>query len=244
MSAAGLLTQATRVPSGAIGGGRVGYATTAVLHAGFGDVGTWLALIAAVPIGVLCVTRVSYAAVARLTTVRLAKLRRRRAVSAPAARAAVEATAAAEALLAEVHAPPVVVEPSRPRGRLAEQGLAWQETFDFGRGGAEAFQLPPVGLLKVPPASELKRTRVELQDNAETIRRKLQDFEVEGRIVQVSPGPIITSYEFEPAAGIKISQVVNLGDDLALALKSASVRIVGRFRAAAPSPSRCRTTRR
>jgi len=139
----------------------------------------------------------------------------------------VEATAAAEALLAEVHAPPVVVEPSRPRGRLAEQGLAWQETFDFGRGGAEAFQLPPVGLLKVPPASELKRTRVELQDNAETIRRKLQDFEVEGRIVQVSPGPIITSYEFEPAAGIKISQVVNLGDDLALALKSASVRIVG-----------------
>jgi len=227
MSAAGLLTQATRVPSGAIGGGRVGYATTAVLHAGFGDVGTWLALIAAVPIGVLCVTRVSYAAVARLTTVRLAKLRRRRAVSAPAARAAVEATAAAEALLAEVHAPPVVVEPSRPRGRLAEQGLAWQETFDFGRGGAEAFQLPPVGLLKVPPASELKRTRVELQDNAETIRRKLQDFEVEGRIVQVSPGPIITSYEFEPAAGIKISQVVNLGDDLALALKSASVRIVG-----------------
>jgi len=227
MSAAGLLTQATRVPSGAIGGGLVGYATIAVLHAGFGDVGTWLALIAAVPIGVLCVTRVSYAAVARLTTVRLAKLRRRRAVSAPAARAAVEATAAAEALLAEVHAPPVVVEPSRPRGRLAEQGLAWQETFDFGRGGAEAFQLPPVGLLKVPPASELKRTRVELQDNAETIRRKLQDFEVEGRIVQVSPGPIITSYEFEPAAGIKISQVVNLGDDLALALKSASVRIVG-----------------
>jgi len=227
MSAAGLLTQATRVPSGAIGGGLVGYATTAVLHAGFGDVGTWLALIAAVPIGVLCVTRVSYAAVARLTTVRLAKLWRRRAVSAPAARAAVEATAAAEALLAEVHAPPVVVEPSRPRGRLAEQGLAWQETFDFGRGGAEAFQLPPVGLLKVPPASELKRTRVELQDNAETIRRKLQDFEVEGRIVQVSPGPIITSYEFEPAAGIKISQVVNLGDDLALALKSASVRIVG-----------------
>jgi len=68
---------------------------------------------------------------------------------------------------------------------------------------------------------------VELQDNAETIRRKLLDFEVEGRIVQVSPGPIITSYEFEPAAGVKISQVVNLGDDLALALKSASVRIVG-----------------
>ncbi len=223
VSTAGLLTQTTSAGSGAVGGGVVGRAITAVLHAGFGDVGTWLTLVAAVPIGVLCVTRVSYAAVARVTTARLAKLRRRTALPASAGRVAAERPPAEP----EIVALPVVVEPSRPRGRLAEQGLAWQETFDFGGGGAEAFQLPPVGLLKVPPAAELKRTREELQDNAETIRRKLQDFEVEGRIVQVSPGPIITSYEFEPATGVKISQVVNLGDDLALALKSASVRIVG-----------------
>jgi S-DNA-T family DNA segregation ATPase FtsK/SpoIIIE len=70
-------------------------------------------------------------------------------------------------------------------------------------------------------------THEQLQENAETLRRKLLDFEVEGRIVQVSPGPIITSYEFEPAAGVKVSQVVNLADDLALALKSSAVRIVG-----------------
>src|SRR5437879_11487898 len=70
-------------------------------------------------------------------------------------------------------------------------------------------------------------TNAELQDNAETLRKKLLDFEVEGRIVQVSPGPIITSYEFEPAAGVKISRVVNLADDLALGLKAAAVRIVG-----------------
>ena len=227
VSAAGLLTQATR--NGAIGGGLVGYAATGVLHAGFGNVGTWLMLLTAIPIGVLCVTRVSYAAVVRITTSRLVKLRKRRAHSSPAVRVPPELVAAPmlDAAEPEVIALPVVVEPARPRGRLAEQGLAWQENFDFGGGGVAAFQLPPVGLLKVPPASELKRTREELQDNAETIRRKLQDFEVEGRIVQVSPGPIITSYEFEPAAGVKISQVVNLGDDLALALKSASVRIVG-----------------
>jgi S-DNA-T family DNA segregation ATPase FtsK/SpoIIIE len=198
-----------------------------VLQAGFGDVGTWLMLLAAIPIGVLCVTRVSYAAVVRVTTSRLTKLRKRRAQSAPAPRVPVELAPEVEPQAPEIVALPVVVEPSRPRGRLAEQGLAWQENFDFGGGGAAAFQLPPVGLLKIPPPSELRRTREELQDNAETIRRKLQDFEVEGRIVQVSPGPIITSYEFEPAAGVKISQVVNLGDDLALALKSASVRIVG-----------------
>src|SRR5207244_6858026 len=127
IAAAGLLTQATRVRSGAVGGGLVGYATTGVLHAGFGDVGTWLALVAAVPIGVLCVTRVSYAAVARVTTARLAKLRRRTALPASAGRVAAERPAAEP----EVVALPVGVEPSRPRGRLAEQGLAWQETFDF-----------------------------------------------------------------------------------------------------------------
>ena len=119
------------------------------------------------------------------------------------------------------------MEPARAKSTLMEKGLSWQETFDFGKHGAEAFQLPPVGLLQAPSATELKRTREELQDNAEILRRKLADFEVDGRIVQVSPGPIITSYEFEPAAGVKVAQVVNLADDLALALKAASVRIVG-----------------
>ena len=50
---------------------------------------------------------------------------------------------------------------------------------------------------------------------------------MDGHIVQASPGPVITSYEFEPAAGVKVSQVVNLSDDLALAMKAAAVRIIG-----------------
>ncbi|MEK7709899.1 MAG: DNA translocase FtsK, partial [candidate division NC10 bacterium] len=123
--------------------------------------------------------------------------------------------------------PPIVVEPAKAKSGLMEKGLAWQETFDFGKGGRPAFQLPPIGLLKAPPASELRQTREELQSNADILRKKLQDFGVEGRIVQVNPGPVITSYEFEPAPGIKVSQVVNLADDLALSMKAASVRIVG-----------------
>ena len=94
-----------------------------------------------------------------------------------------------------------------------------------------------------PPPS-VTRTREELQANAETLRKKLQDFDVEGRIVQVSPGPVITSYEFEPAPGIKVSQVVNLSDDLALSMKAAAVRIVGPIPGAARWRSRCRTRRR
>jgi DNA segregation ATPase FtsK/SpoIIIE, S-DNA-T family len=238
VAAAGILQQAAdtfvaeRVTRGGIlaAGGSVGWMLSAGLHAALGRVGAWLLLIAAVPVGVLLVTQTSYAAMVRLGIARLGRMRRARQVArvaAPRVEPAVAPVAPLEMPGAEEPSLPVVVEPAKPRGRLMEQGLAWQETFDFGKGGAQAFQLPPVGLLKPPPSEELRRTREELQDNAEVLRRKLQDFEVEGRIVQVSPGPIITSYEFEPAPGIKVSQVVNLCDDLALALKAASVRIVG-----------------
>jgi DNA segregation ATPase FtsK/SpoIIIE-like protein len=94
VSAAGLLTQATSVKSGGVGGGLVGHAATGLLHSGFGNVGTWLALVSAIPIGVLCVTRASYAAVLRVTSSRFTRLKRRRA-PAVAERAAVEAPAAA-----------------------------------------------------------------------------------------------------------------------------------------------------
>ena len=242
LASAGLLQQAAetfvaeRITRGGIlaTGGSIGWVLSSALQATLGRFGAWLTLLAVVPVAVLLVTQASYAAVVRLAAARVARFRRERraAVRTTTPRLVLEPAAALSAsALSDVEAeeppPPVVVEPARPRGRLMEQGLAWQETFDFGKGGAQSFQLPPVGLLKPPPPEELKRTREELQDNAEVLRRKLQDFEVEGRIVQVSPGPIITSYEFEPAPGVKVSQVVNLADDLALALKAASVRIVG-----------------
>ena len=236
LAAAGLLQQATdsfaaaRVTRGGIvpAGGFTGWAAAAALHATIGNAGAWLLLLTTVPVGALLVTQTSYAAVTRLLSARLARLRTRRAAGRPALRvvAALPVIADAPMEAAEL-ALPTIVEPARPKSTLMEKGLSWQETFDFGQHGAEAFQLPPVGLLQAPSATELKHTREELQDNAEILRRKLADFEVDGRIVQVSPGPIITSYEFEPAAGVKVAQVVNLADDLALALKAASVRIVG-----------------
>jgi S-DNA-T family DNA segregation ATPase FtsK/SpoIIIE len=213
-------------------GGFIGWTIAATLHTAIGNAGTWLLLFTAVPVGALMVTQTSYTAVMRLVTTRLARLRRRHAVVRPGMSSRAAAMALPELDPEPVEAAaelqlPTIVEPSRPKSTLMDKGLSWQETFDFGKGGAESFQLPPVGLLHPPPPSELKRTREELQDNAEILRRKLADFEVDGRIVQVSPGPIITSYEFEPAPGVKVSQVVNLADDLALALKAASVRIMG-----------------
>jgi len=210
-------------------GGFTGWAAAVVLHATVGDAGAWLLLLTAVPVGALLVTQTSYAALTRLVTARLATLRKRRAFAPLATtRALTPPPLIADASTDTVELPlPTIVEPARAKSTLMDKGLAWQETFDFGTGGAAAFQLPAVGLLQAPSSAELKATREELQDNAEILRRKLADFEVDGRIVQVSPGPIITSYEFEPAAGVKVAQVVNLADDLALALKAASVRIVG-----------------
>jgi S-DNA-T family DNA segregation ATPase FtsK/SpoIIIE len=212
-------------------GGLLGWAVSEALARSVGTVGAWIILLAIIPVGVLFVTQISYGVLSRAVGARLGRLRPKpRAAPAPAPPPAAgmppgdwpEPEAARDA------APPLVVrEPARPKSSLVEKGLAWQETFDFGKGGAESFQLPPVGLLTAPPASELKRTREELEANAGILKRKLQDFGVEGHIVQASPGPVITSYEFEPAAGVKVSQVVNLSDDLALAMKVAAVRIVG-----------------
>jgi len=208
-------------------GGVFGWGVLELLRRSVGEVGALLVLLAAVPIGVLFLTQESYTGLLRTIGRRKAAPRAQSAqaelplVTSPSV---VERAASSEPVPPP---PPIVVEPAKAKSGLMEKGLAWQETFDFGKGGRPAFQLPPIGLLKAPPASELRQTREELQANADILRKKLQDFGVEGRIVQVNPGPVITSYEFEPAPGIKVSQVVNLSDDLALSMKAAAVRIVG-----------------
>ncbi len=135
VSATGLLTQASHTLSRgaaerqATVGGLVGWAVSTTLRAGVGSIGAWLVLIAALAIGVLVLTRMSYAALARVTTVRLARLRGARMpapAAAPAKLALEPANAGGAEAGPEVVAPPVVVEPRYPRGRLAEQGLAWQ----------------------------------------------------------------------------------------------------------------------
>ncbi|GAF77881.1 unnamed protein product, partial [marine sediment metagenome] len=58
------------------------------------------------------------------------------------------------------------------------------------------------------------------------LEKKLDDFGVQGKVVAVLPGPVITTFEYEPAPGVKINRIVNLADDLALALRAISIRIV------------------
>lgn len=90
----------------------------------------------------------------------------------------------------------------------------------------EGFQTPPLSLLDLPTAAESELSDDERQANAAILERKLLDFGVEGRVTQAQPGPVITRYEIEPGPGIKINRIVALADDLALALRALSVRVV------------------
>ena len=88
-----------------------------------------------------------------------------------------------------------------------------------------AFKLPPQSLLDLPPAEHAQIDESQLERSARVLEQKLGDFGVEGRVVEVQPGPVVTMYKFEPGSGIKVSQIVNLADDLSMALRAAAVRI-------------------
>lgn len=73
---------------------------------------------------------------------------------------------------------------------------------------------------------EPRLSRSLIEERASALEQKLSDFEIKGKVVGFSSGPLITRYEFEPAPGIKISRIVALADDLALSMKSGKIRIV------------------
>jgi S-DNA-T family DNA segregation ATPase FtsK/SpoIIIE len=100
-----------------------------------------------------------------------------------------------------------------------------QEVFDFMRSG-KGYQTPPYKLLEDPDDPPASSDSENLRMLSQLLDKKLEDFGVHGKVVAVSPGPVITTFEYEPAAGVKINKIVNLSDDLALALRAISIRIV------------------
>ncbi len=88
-----------------------------------------------------------------------------------------------------------------------------------------AYKIPPPSLLDMPPAEHTQVDEAALERSARVLEQKLADFGVEGRVAEVQPGPVVTMYKFEPGSGIKVSQIVNLSDDLSMALRAAAVRI-------------------
>ncbi len=120
-----------------------------------------------------------------------------------------------------------LVEPKRPppaagkRERAARQG-----NLDLGEPQGVGYDLPSLTLLALPP--EQNRTQVNqdsLAQNAKMLENVLEDFGVNGKVVKVRPGPVVTLYELEPAPGTKTSRVIGLADDIARSMSALSVRI-------------------
>jgi DNA segregation ATPase FtsK/SpoIIIE, S-DNA-T family len=106
-------------------------------------------------------------------------------------------------------------EPALPLPE-AEKGLAERK-----KG---AYTLPPYALLDAAKG-ERKIDERELMDGARLLEEKCREFAVEGTVVQIHPGPVVTTYEFKPDAGVKYSKITGLADDLCLAMQAESVII-------------------
>ena len=100
-----------------------------------------------------------------------------------------------------------------------------QEEFTFMKTG-KGFQLPSINFLEEPEFQIGSADSENLRMQSQLLEKKLEDFAVQGRVVEVAPGPVVTTFEYEPAPGVKINKIVNLTDDLALAMRATSIRIV------------------
>ena len=106
--------------------------------------------------------------------------------------------------------------PSQARPRETQTSLDLRDNY----------RLPPLDLLTpAPPSPNAAIDKASLERNARLLESVLDDFNVKGAIVEVRPGPVVTMYELEPAAGIKASRVVQLADDIARNMSAISARV-------------------
>jgi len=126
-------------------------------------------------------------------------------------------------------APPAVAAPgARERARVVTPSLPLDEVDPTSRTPVErrmgGFTLPPMSLLDAPKA-ERKIDERELMEGARLLEEKCREFSVEGTVVQIHPGPVVTTFEFKPDAGVKYSKITGLAEDLCLALQAESILI-------------------
>jgi S-DNA-T family DNA segregation ATPase FtsK/SpoIIIE len=106
---------------------------------------------------------------------------------------------------------------SKPGPKPATNGKA-------APAGPEEF--PSLSLLAMPAQPEDLITATDLTDEANLLTAKLADFDILGRVTEIHPGPVVTTFEFEPAPGVKVNQIVSREDDLALTLRAQRIRIL------------------
>ncbi len=125
--------------------------------------------------------------------------------------------------------PPVPMVPAVHEPARKEPPPASMEEFSLRPVRAGEYRLPPLSLLDSPPDEEDSAApdNAHYYEVSKILAAKLADFGVRGTVEGISPGPVVTTYEFAPAPGVKINRIVALADDLAMVLKVDRVRVVG-----------------
>jgi len=119
---------------------------------------------------------------------------------------------------------PVIEVQTPPSDTRAYKKHSSQERFDFYYMDG-SYNLPHLDLLDNSPKRDSNIKKDLLIANSKILEAKLADFDVEAKVNEVRPGPVVTTYEVEPAAGVKITKITSLNNDLALALRAKSIRI-------------------
>lgn len=119
----------------------------------------------------------------------------------------------------------------KPQGLFSKESKIEEKAQELKIGD---YQLPSLDLLDSPPPLEVRQIKEDLASSARILEDTLEDFGIKVKVLDIERGPVITRYELEPAPGVKLHRIVALSDDIALAMKAQSVRIV------APIPGKAR----
>lgn len=227
-------------PSGrpvSLAGGWVGGFAGQVLRQAFGTPGAFLLVGALVVLSFVVVTRVSLGRIASLAALGSARGVRRVARivrTAPPAKEVVltvvppikganvrrEPAASGD----EPRTAPVIVRASREEQATSRRSRSVQEELPFADDGR--YQVPSLQLLDEPTAEASEIDEEALHRSSRILETKLSDFGIAAKVVEVRPGPVITTFDVEPAPGVKVNRIVSLADDLAMALRVTGVRIL------------------
>ncbi len=137
---------------------------------------------------------------------------------------AVEARLGAQPAAARFDPSPVTT--SRPADQIAihDRADAAVRTATVAPKNVSGYKLPPSTLLNAGEGPQTVREEA-LREEAKVLVEKCAEFDVRGQVVQINPGPMVTTYEFKPEAGVKYSRVTGLADDLCLAMRAESILI-------------------
>jgi len=117
-----------------------------------------------------------------------------------------------------------IEKPQKPKPQPKPAARPAVQPSDPSRDAMTA-PLPDLSILDMYEERKVTYSKEELLARSDIIKRKLQDYGLEGTVKKVRPGPVVTTYEFVPAPGVKVSQIANRSDDISLALAARAIRI-------------------